>query len=616
MTRTGVVGAIAGVLLVGAVVVTLLSAGCLGVLEFHDRFDRPDDEDPFAELEADPPPPAPPFDAARVVPLPPDPARTWELNHSAATFRLAVAEGNERDHAHLTELGASYAAAARRGAEHGQVLPSIDLVGGRAKHFDDRVVAAVERALFRGSVGECAGAVEVTKRLHAAIGPEGAAAPFLAAALHLAGVSASVKDVSARDALLAAFERDAVASRPAGLYEDDDELRRVFRFLRFLGRPVEGAARTEISAALEGDAVLFADYRRLVHLFDGMTNPHREPSFVAQRGAPAARAALFPRSRSHEHELFSRLFPDGLPRDAHLMRELLRRVRSGEVQLAPRPDSGWYDWKVWSLEPLLRPERSAEHAKLLLARSYKKRLVGAFAALLVKHRETHWRSLGETASMALRPGELKPRLRVEPAITYYLRTARGYAFVGGVLRDSLGEDGARSLRACADAELDLLGEILAMRELHYGLALVAAEDLGLPPPEAPYEPADAAAARDAAIAWLAAAFEGADAERDTRVIVPVYVDPQRDVTRSWATIGVRLAKLVVAYVELPSVRPADGSEDWRRAERHETDEAEYLLPVDEFAEVELDGRRVVTRAELRALCDEERTREDILKALE
>ena len=42
----------------------------------------------------------------------------------------------------------------------------------------------------------------------------------------------------------------------------------------------------------------------------------------------------------------------------------------------------------------------------------------------------------------------------------------------------------------------------------------------------------------------------------------------------------------------------------------------YLIPVDEFAEVELRGNRVLTRSELRGVCDARKSKEAIVSALE
>jgi hypothetical protein len=72
------------------------------------------------------------------------------------------------------------------------------------------------------------------------------------------------------------------------------------------------------------------------------------------------------------------LFPLGLPPNADLMRELVRRIRSGDVDLKPGPQSGWYEYQAYALETLLLPEKGSEHDKLLLTKAYKKRMLEAF----------------------------------------------------------------------------------------------------------------------------------------------------------------------------------------------------------------------------------------------
>jgi len=43
-----------------------------------------------------------------------------------------------------------------------------------------------------------------------------------------------------------------------------------------------------------------------------------------------------------------------------LMKELVRRIKSGEVDLQPKEGSGWYDYQVYALETLLMPEKGEE----------------------------------------------------------------------------------------------------------------------------------------------------------------------------------------------------------------------------------------------------------------
>src|SRR3712207_9176879 len=80
------------------------------------------------------------------------------------------------------------------------------------------------------------------------------------------------------------------------------------------------------------------------------------------RSGPQDVVALFPASTSVEGELFTALFPDGLPPDVELMRELITRIRSGAVDLDPAPDAGWYAHQVHA--------RSEEHTSELQSRQY------------------------------------------------------------------------------------------------------------------------------------------------------------------------------------------------------------------------------------------------------
>ena len=102
---------------------------------------------------------------------------------------------------------------------------------------------------------------------------------------------------------------------------------------------------------------------------------------------------------------------------------------------------------------------------------------------------------------------------------------------------------------------------------------------------------------------------------DTRVAVPIAVDYQRKVTRLWLTLGIRLAKLEASYARPPYLKSATGG-DWHPAEIHQLEASTYFIPVDEFAEIELPGLKVLSREELREVCDREKTKEKILAALQ
>jgi hypothetical protein len=537
----------------------------------------------------------------------------------------------------LLLLHPSYAAA--RGNKAG-VLPSVNMIDGKAKQFDDGLYAALDQAYYQGLKGTLQSHVELVRRIHEKLDPNSPAAAYLAAGLELAGVTVPTADPKGKDQLLANFRADENRSKPIGFYTWNKKLESRFRFLRFFQKEFPGndlATPEAIAQALAKDPVLLADYRKAIGFYARLTNPSaclsvadlpaekpldalaferlcREKKVIHQS------VALFPPSRSREGMLFEKLFPDRLPENADLMHELIRRIRSGEVLLQPGPDSGWYDYQVYALETLLLPEKGEEHEKLLLTKEYKKRMLEAFQALVTKHRETHVRQIPTTVSKAepTPPQEVTPRLRCEPCPSYYLRTARSYAFLATFLEAAIGKPALQELHGLKEdgqRPRDLYDELNWMRDLFYGVYLVSAEDIGLKPALAKNELADPERCYRLAAEWLFRPFSDPDLAVDTRVAVPTVVDYNRGVTRLWLTLGVRLAKLEATYATPPSLKPTKGNEDWQVAKSSQLVPAQYLIPVDEFAEVELQGLRVLTRKELRDICNTAVTKEAILRAL-
>ena len=313
--------------------------------------------------------------------------------------------------------------------------------------------------------------------------------------------------------------------------------------------------KPDTDAALQ----LLDDYKRVNDFYAKLTNPLDNLTLtdvLAKDGKieQSQRIAVFPSARSKETELFRRLFPNGLSPNADLMREIVRAIRSGKIDLTPKPDSGWYDRQIYALETFLLPEKGAENAKLLLTKHYKKRMLEAFQALITKRRETHARDLIEakTTEVVRPPTSVKPRLRIEPSPTYYLRTARSYDFVLNFLLAAVGEKGLASLHGLRDGgsrNEPLLEELRSMRELFYGLHLLSAEDIGMAPELRTDEPVDRARCEQKAEKWLSSYATDADMKVDTRVSVPLYFDLLQRKTRLWSTVGVRLAELNVSYGE-------------------------------------------------------------------
>jgi hypothetical protein len=608
-------------------------------------------------VERQPPPPSKPEDELKddqledkaAVPFDPDVVdrrRHGDLliNASSAVLKLSIPGAKPQEDDDLLVLHPSYAAAveaARTAHPLDAVLPSVNLLDGKAKQFDDGLYAALDQAFYRGLHDRLKSHIELVRRIYTIVGKDNVAAPYLAAGLELAGVEVEPADTDGKTKWLEDFRKDEVASKPVGFYTWDKHLEKCFRFLRFFQHEFTAGGLDvprALQAAIRSDPVLEEDYRRALDFYSKLSNPalgycvlNFPDNLGSARPGEHATVAFFPSSTSRETVLFEKLFPSGLPESAQLMNELIRAIRSGKVDLKPGPNSGWYDYQVYALETLLLPEKGEEHNKLVLTKEYKKRMLEAFKALVTKRRETHVRQmanpfvLGATAPLEFQVAKYSPRLRVEPCPSNYLRTARAYAFLSNFLEASIGREALKTLhglRKSGHRELDLDAELLHMRDLFYGLYLVSAEDIGLKPALTKEEEPECERCYNLAVAWLPKAFDDPDLAVDTRVAVPIYPDPTRGVTRIWATLGVRLAHLDADYVRPPSVASAQKPDsnpkertEWRQLGMDEISSSHYLIAVDEFAEVELGGMHVLSREDLRAVCDREKTKEAVIAAL-
>ncbi len=248
-------------------------------------------------------------------------------------------------------------------------------------------------------------------------------------------------------------------------------------------------------------------------------------------------------------------------------------------------------------------------------------LIEAFKALMTKRRETHARQADVAAGSEAAPlgeSEVQPRLRVEPCLTFYLRTARAYAFLQNFLTATVGPDrlaGMHGLCQGGQREMGLADELEAIRQRFYGFYLIGCEDIAMRPSFLPDEPVDQDSASQAALGWLENLERDTDLACDTRVSVPIYVDPIQGRACLWATLGVRLARLNARYARPPKVRPKEEGGQWQDVESYQLDTSHYVIPVDEFAEIGTTVLNGLTRDEFRKVCDQHQTKERIVAAL-
>ena len=352
------------------------------------------------------------------------PEGAWRLNASSAVLRLDVPMLRPDADAALLKLRPSYAAAMANAPDATKVLPSINVIDGKAKQFDDGLFAAIDLAYYKGLRSRLESHVVLIKRIHERVAPESAASAFLAAGLRIAGSEVKTHRPDQVASWLSRFESDAMHSKPFGFYTWSGELTQAFRFMRFFQQPLPPNPRgliADLARAVGADKKLLEDYKRVNAFYAKLTNPLENLTLadVLERGGkyegPQA-IALFPSCRSKETELYRRIFPKGLPQGADLMKELIQAIRKGTVDLAPTPASGWYEYQIYALETFLLPEKGPENLKLMLSKSYKKRMLEAFQALMTKRRETHARNLAEAKSEAPFPqATVKPGFGLNPA---------------------------------------------------------------------------------------------------------------------------------------------------------------------------------------------------------
>jgi hypothetical protein len=502
---------------------------------------------------------------------------------SGATFRLDLPRfGMTRLTPRLERTGSRFVS--------GAVLAT------KAKQFDDGLYAAVELAAEEG-LGAMTGKRALLERVLERLSGKGRARHVVEAAALLGGVRE--KGSLEAEAEAASFLADPLRSRPLGFYTWSERLERIFRQDRMLQSDLrEADDLAALAAIVSGDAA----YAAHVALPSRLTNPLacadlRDPG---DEGA----VAFFPPSIAHETELVKRLYGDRpIPDGFSLTKELASAIRAGSVDLAPTPESGWYDVQTWALETLAAPERGAESAKLILEERYREHLEALFGAILAVTRETHVKQLEVAPAGAAmrRPTKIvvRPELCIEPLPTYYARRAESYRFVRALLAERFGDAGLRSmrrLRRSGPVEIDLATELDQMIALFDGAAAASRTDLGMP------------AEGDAAPLHAWAASDDPDVDEDPRMMVPVYFDVLRKKTKVWMILGWQSTYVQATFGAPPRVTLDGGAEA-------DVELAGNSFPMSSLVMAEALVTDVLDREAFRAHCNKHRTEPAIVSSL-
>ena len=590
------------------------------------------------------------------------------LNKSASVTKLDVvplgdAHGDLKDKVfsnRSSALGALVPAGLTETA-----LPSIEVVNGTMKPFNDGVYASIETNVEQGLAAggsfpsrrqflkDLLSAVQALRnQAHAAQAqPLDDAASYLGAALKLAGESPTLtpSQSAAADLRLDGFRKDPAVSRAIGFYTWTPELTQIFQQDRFLQNyaaveqpmavPEVGQAAA-LALALKSDATLTTRYQTYLALYAGLTNPSADLpvtaldpyvtdlsslddlSGLAARFAAAHRSplpvpcapvlSLFPASHSKETDYFNEQTCRAGEPATDFMTLLINAIQSGEVDLAPSVGSGWYDYQSAALETLLLPDRGPESNHLLLTAAYKKKLINTFKSLITQNRETHVKQLklgGTAVKYTPPPADVYPQFPVEPFPTFYLRSARAYRFLSTYLAGVLGPEflaAASRMREDGSPSRFTLGEELRHEALlMYGLYLSSADSTGLKPELLAEEMLEFSeeACRAEAADWLSGWATNPDVNVDSRVIVPVQLDSVTDEVVYWAVTGVKIIKAHAEFVagHEPTVVNATDTCFSGKFVPHD-----YYMAVDVSEELRLPrSSKAPTRAEFRAACDKD-----------
>jgi hypothetical protein len=505
----------------------------------------------------------------------------------------------------------------------------------KAKQFDDGLYAAVELACQRGCTG-FEGKKFLLQQLCAAAGAatgnekQDKVSAVLHAATRLGGGSSQVP--AELQPLCNQFLEDVLAdeklAKPISFYTWSSELQQIWQQDRALQLPLVGAGVGALLAALRNDPALKRIYITYVDLIAKLTNPFVKPSltaFIVGSEPPQADEgySLFPSSTSPEYQLMRKLFGDDPPPpNFSLIDRIIAALKSGELSLKPTVDSGWYDYALWAIEPLVIPHTVLEAKKIQFGDRYQKALLELFKGAYALTRETHCKQLASPGWGSLPPMEVtvSPELTVEPLPTVYLRRAIGYKFIREVLEHSLGERALHEIsRETANGPLtkSLAQELVWIENFFFGAHLASCAELGMEPgsldSRAPAEAIDTF--RKWKMEW------DSDVGQDVRMMVPIYYDPDIRKLKCWIFLGWTHITVNASYVNRPAVLTMDTSKHpYLNSPMFQGQtpmvsfdsknfEASYPITVEAYVD------RLMNRNEFRSHCDKYGTAEAILQAL-
>ena len=596
------------------------------------------------------------------------------LNKSASVTKLDIApfEEHEGDLNGALFRGRAEAIKAVKKVGGAHLLPSMEVVNGSMKPFNDGLYAAIELGVQQGVSGVSEGKLDLLQKLAAALKaahPKASATgkphleramAFLGAAILLGGGTPDITTSALATAKSNAAKFKAQAAlyaRPIGFYTWNKTLEGIFSQDRYLQNYGGSSGLDQfgqfaaMAIVLEQDSKLLARYQKVLSLYAGLTNRYASHTpatllplvdglsslddlasirtkFLAANKSPYICTGNFfafvPASRSKEMDFYKKTYCVNPPSaKVDLMNELIKAIRAGKVDLKPDKMSGWYEYQLHALETLLLPERGPESDHLLLTAAYKKKLVETFKSIITQTRETHVKQLStgsDVTSLPPREIDIYPSFPVEPFPTFYLRNARAYRFLATYLEGVLGQKFIGSRRRLKESgqlsSLPLDTELRRMTELLYGLYVLTARGVGMRPETGLLSEElaefDLAQCVKRAQQWAAGWQTNEDILADPRVIVPVWNNSTNKEIIYWAVLGVKVVKISTRFVDKyePKV-VSSGCKVKGMVPR------DYHLLMEQMEQVRIPMNvPPPTRAEFRRICDKHKTKDAIIMALQ
>lgn len=583
----------------------------------------------------------PTFDPARVRP---ETYNDKSVNLSSAVTRLDLEPLRRDRDDELSKIHPSFRDAVESVKSAGvPVLASVDLINAKSRPFEAGMIAALEEHWFHGGAEGMPGDLSFLRRLAATLPVDCRAAAYFAVGLELAGVEIPATNVAARDYFAKRYSTETAQreSTHFGLWnERTDACYRVNRFFQMEFDLDDFDWMQPLLQSLRSDASLAEDYRRILSRWQRVANATSRLTMmdlVDSRGAvelvrlkrdrkiTSSAVSLFPPRSHRELELARRLFPLGYSAEEDIWNAMVAAIRQERLDLRPQQKSGWFDYQVYALETLLNPQRGDEACSLSLSGRYLRRRM-----------EVPWerttfseitpsgdKNSGASSERELQTGHslFSPRLRLEPAPTFYVRMARSYRFLDGALSDLIAEPQLSQLyglTAGGKRNSPLIQELRQLRRLFYGCYALSIEDLGMKLELDETELTELEESRSVAQEWLGRLIDDPDLAMDARIVIPIVSDSRRDVTSALAVLGVRVCRLEASYRDdaVPRVRDSNSGEEWTPLEPFQLGESSYLLPVDDLNSVKIPRSHVPTHVEFQKLCDELVEREKVLTRLQ